>query len=720
MIFEDLEIIWRDKGSQPTHTIDDEALRRIVAESARSYRRNIFWRDLSEIGMDVFVVVVLVAVGLWAEWRSGGGHFRTISPLLVTAIGYAFVATFRLASRQRQKGREKKFDDSIRGNLERLVANADYQIRLKEKFFWWYMLPIVPGFFLITRSSTSDAPPIAQGVFWAIVAFIFGAMYWGNSHGLRTDLIPQKKELESLLAGLEAGGQTAEIRSGSPSSPPVPLSRRIIGLSVAALIFGVVGWLLWANYRPAEHPEVPKFDDISALGESDKTRIDAWLRETVERSHYPSLSVAIVRDGKTVYQRVFGFENIWAERMATTNTAYHVASVTKVFTASLAVMLHERGVVNLDEPAIKCLPAGVAISTEPELGATITLRQLASHTSGLPRGVPGVVQSVEGRYDLEPERLYGLLAGVKLEYLPGMGERYSNLGFGLLGHALERAAQKPLNQLLQELLCGPLQLERTAYHVDENLPVATGYTMTVQLPETHSYRERLAGSGGLVTSVGDLAKFLAAQMQPGVFTSNMLAQLHTATKLQDGSPATRALGWRIDSTNPAGLILSKNGGRKNCSAWLGFAPEHGIGVAVIANIGGPDVDPIGQWLLERSVPGGSRPASKTGYSKVAPFSGVRWENDRPVVFVQDRWSPLASIDGIPIDRIMEFAQKEFRGAARMRFAEDLPQVLSTMGHNPKWEVTLGLETKDGQVEQIKVRMTEANRSRVRDKRLESQ
>jgi len=154
--------------------------------------------------------------------------------------------------------------------------------------------------------------------------------------------------------------------------------------------------------------------------------------------------------------------------------------------------------------------------------------------------------------------------------------------------------------------------------------------------------------------------------------------------------------------------------RSNCSAWIGFAPEHGVGVAVVTNCGEPDVDEIGYWLLERSVPGAHKPVTKYGYAKVAPYTGVRWENERPIVRVQNRWSPLVSIDGIPIDRIVKFAQQEFREKARKRFAEDLVEVLSTMGHEPDWKVTLGLETQDGQVEQLQILMTEDNRDLVRE------
>ena len=62
---------------------------------------------------------------------------------------------------------------------------------------------------------------------------------------------------------------------------------------------------------------------------------------------------------------------------------------------------------------------------------------------------------------------------------------------------------------------------------------------------------------------------------------------------------------------------------------------------------------------------------------------------------------------------MEFAQKKFDNKARMRFAEDLVELLATMGHEPKWEVILGLEQSDGQVEHLQIRMTKDNRELVR-------
>ncbi len=458
----------------------------------------------------------------------------------------------------------------------------------------------------------------------------------------------------------------------------------------------------------------PGLADVSAFANEDITHIDDWLQRVMD-DRYPSLSAIVVVDGQVVYKGAFGVKDKESSRPTTTRTHYNVASVTKVFTASLAVMLHERGIVDLDETALSYLPDEVRISTTPERGATITLRELAAHTSGLPRSVPGQVQTVEGRYALEPKLLYDLLENTELVSDPGATREYSNLGFGLLGHVLERAAGKTLDQLIQEWLCGPLQLEGTAIEGNARLRPATGYARASRggLRTTHSLRERMAGSGGLVTTTEDLGRFLVAQMRPGVFTADMLEQLHSETMLSNGAPSGTALGWSVSSIEGAERILEKNGGRSNCSAWIGFSPKHKVGVAIVTNCGGPQVDSLGHRLLEQSIPLSQRRlVSDDGYAKVAPFTGVRWEDNQPIVCVYGKWSSLLSIDGVSSRQIMEFADKQYGGKAQKRFAEDLIEVLTKMGRQPDWHVSLELKSQDGSIEQVQVLMTKENRDLV--------
>ena len=174
-------------------------------------------------------------------------------------------------------------------------------------------------------------------------------------------------------------------------------------------------------------------------------------------------------------------------------------------------------------------------------------------------------------------------------------------------------------------------------------------------------------------------------------------------------------------------MLTHSGSNTMNYATVWIAPERDFAILACTNQGGDAAQAacdaaVVALLAHHTAPAGKAPAPSSdgdkpvtehGYAKVAPFAGVRWKSDRPIVRVQGRWRPLVSIDGIPIDRIMEFAQKEFGDIAQKRFAEDLVELLAKMGHEPDWEVALGLQTSDGQVEEVKTKMTEENRNLVR-------
>ncbi len=582
-----LKEIWRGQSIEPAPPLPGAEQLAAMKSRMKNMDRTLRGRDWRENIAAVFVMIVFAAY-----------FFIFPSPLsrlgsVLVILGSIFVMAYPTWRKRRVP--KAAPDASMMQSLEAELQKINVEIALLRTVLWWYILPGPIGVVLFMAG-------LNNSITFALVIALFGIafdafLYWLNQVACDKAFVPLKRELESLLRLDE-------------SDPPPARPRKYHGAKIVMIIFILLGIaIIWVEASGNAPLRPPAFEDASNFNEQDVARIDAYLQEQVVSANYPSLSVAIVRDGQVVYLRSFGFADKKSQTRATPETSYHVASVTKVFTASLAAMLHARGVIDLDQPVVKYLPEGITISTTPERGGAITLRHLASHTSGLPRGVRGAVQSVEGRYELEPERLYELLAKVELVSEPGVGELYSNLGFGLLGHALERAASKPFDRLVQEMLCEPLKLQGTAINPPENLRVATGYSEgSLRLEEGQSYRQRLAPSGGLVTSAADLAKFLAAQMKPGVFSSEMLEMLHTPSKLANGSNAWHALGWTFRFTN--GRFLEKNGGRNNCSAWIGFSPDHPIGVVVLTNCGDPSVDPIGRWLLERVVPGGDKRPGK--------------------------------------------------------------------------------------------------------------
>ena len=377
MNFEDLKIIWDAESARPSYTLDEEALHRIVRQRSHSFWKKIFFRDALEIGVAIVLIWQFLRAGI-REVADNGGAFSaaSVSSFLMT-MGVAFVASFIFVSRQLQKRREKRFDESIQGNLRKLLSNISHQIRLLSNVAWWYLFPLVPGVvvFIVSTAEEGEINPWVRGL---IVTLVFGGILWLNLRAVRKDLAPQKRELETLLSELESSGKSGEVRPALSPAPAVPLSRRLLGLSLAILLIGLGAWWVFVTRPP---------DDVS----------------------------------------------------------------------------------------------------------------------------------------------------------------------------------------------------------------------------------------------------------------------------------------------------------------------------------------IGRWLVETFAPSQSKPVSEHGYAKVAPFTDVRWEEDRPIVRVGEEWLPLVSLDGIPMDRIMKFARETFGDLVHKRFAEDLPELLSKMGHDPQWDVKLEWQTKDGQTKSSQVRMTKRNRNLVRDR-----
>src|SRR5215831_2576206 len=143
------------------------------------------------------------------------------------------------------------------------------------------------------------------------------------------------------------------------------------------------------------------------------------------------------------------------------NTVFEIGSISKVFTSLLLADMVQHGEVKLEDPISKYLPASVKVPTRN--GREITLVDLATHRSGLPR-MPDNLDPVDGKdpyADYTEQRLYTFLSGCKLKRDIGAKYEYSNLGAGLLGHVLALRGGKEYNTLIEERICKPLGLTST-------------------------------------------------------------------------------------------------------------------------------------------------------------------------------------------------------------------------------------------------------------------
>jgi serine-type D-Ala-D-Ala carboxypeptidase/endopeptidase len=333
--------------------------------------------------------------------------------------------------------------------------------------------------------------------------------------------------------------------------------------------------------------------------------IDAYMNKQLAENHYPSLSVGVVDDGKLVFAKACGLADRETKREATPETLYYIGSVTKAFTATLMVQLRDEGKLRLDDPIAQYLPESVKLPTDPRGAPAITFRHLATHTSGLPR-LP-VNLKPEGEDAYNAYSLESLFAGLnKTPLIDPIGAKYSysNLGVGLLGQILARISGDTYENLLTKRLLNPLEMRDTVFTMstEQRARFALGYKGDPQTKAVEWRLGSLTPAGGLVSSVPDLAKFLALQMRAGTagvapVSGGTLRELHTPQRLADRQwNMAIGLGWHIIRDAGLGEIVWHNGGVAGHYSYFGFLPGRKIGVIVLGNRD-RQVDEIGDWLL---------------------------------------------------------------------------------------------------------------------------
>jgi CubicO group peptidase (beta-lactamase class C family) len=302
-------------------------------------------------------------------------------------------------------------------------------------------------------------------------------------------------------------------------------------------------------------------------------------------------------------QRVIGHGSVSNRitRRVDGDTLFEIASVTKVFTTLLLADMVQRGEVGLDDPIAKFLPAGMKL---PERGGrAITLRDLATHTSGLPRMPTNFAPSDPGNpyADYSVERLYRFLSGYELTRDIGAQYEYSNLGMGLLGHVLARRAGMDYERLVVSRVAAPLRLNATRMSLSPELKARLAVGHDERLEPVANWDDlTLAGAGSLFSSANDLLAFLAATFQQeSPLTAAMAATL--AVRRPTGFPDLEiGLGWHV-SKRAGREVIWHNGGTAGYASYLAYVPHAQLGLAVLAN-SGHGVDDLALELIDRFAP----------------------------------------------------------------------------------------------------------------------
>ncbi|MCC3770815.1 serine hydrolase [Streptomyces sp. UNOC14_S4] len=267
------------------------------------------------------------------------------------------------------------------------------------------------------------------------------------------------------------------------------------------------------------------------------------------------------------------------------DTRFEVGSLTKTFTALLLAELVAQGEVRYDDPVERYLPCAVP-------GPPITLLHLATHTAGLPRLPPGLLdRSARAAWFSNPYGAFSaadLLAALprtRLHHRPGTRVRYSNYGVGLLGHVLARAAGGPdgdFGQLLGERVLTPLGLADT--DCDPYRPQAVGHWRG--RPRPPWLVPGLPAAGALRSSARDLLRCLAALLAPErAGPPSLRLALADVQRPRLALPRTGNQICLVWNRRPrAGrALLHHSGGTRGFTAFAGFLPQAGIALAALAD-----------------------------------------------------------------------------------------------------------------------------------------
>lgn len=301
--------------------------------------------------------------------------------------------------------------------------------------------------------------------------------------------------------------------------------------------------------------------------------IQTELEHIVKNSTSVGIAVGFIDEGTISYYN-YGKTSLSGQEYVSEDTLFEIASITKLFTATLLVNLADKGMLSLDDSVSLYLPE----ISNPEL-EQVSLRELASHISGLPRLPPNLPIEDAPTEKTNPYKryhtadLYECLSEITL------GEKtyqYSNLGMGLLGHILTKVTLQSYEELVQEVICRPLGMNDTAIHVDPS-KLSKGHWMRKEAG--YWGFDVLEGCGALRSNVKDLIRFAAANLDmfPNSELTHVFLQTHDV-QYQVNESFSLGFAWIITDG-----IFWHNGTSNGFSSFIGLDKENHRAVVVLSN-----------------------------------------------------------------------------------------------------------------------------------------
>ena len=381
-------------------------------------------------------------------------------------------------------------------------------------------------------------------------------------------------------------------------------SKLLMMLQLVSACLGLVaGEVSAADLYPPARFVSP--DRIERLQKAFPT-VDEIFRRYAADKQIPGMVWGIVIDGQLAHLGTFGVQDLTTKAPVTETTAFRIASMTKSFTVLAILKLRDQGKLSLEDPVSKWIPEFAHIELPTRDSAPLKIRQLMSHSAGLPEDNPWADQQLAAS---EADLTQWLRQGIAFSTPPGTRYEYSNYAFGLLGRIVTKASGIPYDHYVQREILSKLHMDSTTFEFSlvPKERRAIGYRLQpdgTYLEEPPLPQGAFGSAGGLLTTADDLGRYVAFHLSAWpprddpdtgpVRRSSVREMSHRWTpsnltaRRVDGKlqvmDAGYGYGLRIATDCRFERIVSHNGGLPGFGSTMAWLPDYGVGIFAMATL----------------------------------------------------------------------------------------------------------------------------------------
>lgn len=389
------------------------------------------------------------------------------------------------------------------------------------------------------------------------------------------------------------------------------ISRKTIAFIVCLVVMSAAMILLIFRYynlfRDTAQTILPNDRPVNAEPDKDTQKlfseVEGLISKKMNEAMIPGLSVAIVKDGETIYKSGFGYADLDSSKEVTSDTLFQLGSNSKAFTALGVFQLQKDVLIDLQDPISKYIPWLKLYYDGKE--ANVTIEEFLHHTSGISSNTLDKIPELTEENEDAIEKTVRTLVDLQLVNKPGEKYEYATINYDVLGLLIEMVSGMKYEDYIQKYVLDTAGLRNTYMYrsrIDAN-EMASGYKIGFSSPQYYK-APRYEGNkpaGYIISNANDMAEWLKIQM--GTSTSSSLDnELVEKTHIPNLSVATfgkemaYAAGWIV--YNNDGIEILHSGSNPNYSSFIVFRPEERIGIAVLCNIKSSYTLNIAQSIME--------------------------------------------------------------------------------------------------------------------------